>query len=195
MEKITNRQLEIIEASAKILTSYGINGLTIKNIAKKMNFSEAAIYRHFSNKEEIILTLLNFVIENITSLSMAKINENYTAIEKLKIIFEEQFIFFNKNPHLVIVIFSDSLLEESKEINEKIFNLMKTRKQTLEPVILQGQNEGIFTKDLNSDEIIHIIMGSVRLQMYKWRINKFNFDIIKNGNKIIENLIKVISNK
>jgi len=48
------RQLEIIEAAGRILTLSGVSGLTIKNLAKEMQFSESAIYRHFTSKEEII---------------------------------------------------------------------------------------------------------------------------------------------
>ncbi|MCK5280372.1 MAG: helix-turn-helix transcriptional regulator, partial [Cyclobacteriaceae bacterium] len=58
MDNITERQLDIIEAAGRILTSSGVSGLTIKNLAKEMKFSESAIYRHFTSKEEIIIALL-----------------------------------------------------------------------------------------------------------------------------------------
>ena len=41
--EITPRQLELIEAASRLLTTSGVNGLTIKNLAKEMNFSESAI--------------------------------------------------------------------------------------------------------------------------------------------------------
>jgi AcrR family transcriptional regulator len=52
--ELSERQLEIIEAAGKVITSSGVSGLTIKNLAKEMKFSESAIYRHFTSKEEII---------------------------------------------------------------------------------------------------------------------------------------------
>ena len=50
MNSISKRQLEIIQAAGKILTQSGIHGLTIKNLAKEMKFTESAIYRHFESK-------------------------------------------------------------------------------------------------------------------------------------------------
>ena len=44
IETISDRQLEIIEAAGKILTASGVSGLTIKNLAREMKFSESAIY-------------------------------------------------------------------------------------------------------------------------------------------------------
>jgi TetR/AcrR family fatty acid metabolism transcriptional regulator len=61
IETISDRQLEIIEAAGKILTASGVSGLTIKNLAKEMKFSESAIYRHFTSKEEIIIALLEYL--------------------------------------------------------------------------------------------------------------------------------------
>jgi AcrR family transcriptional regulator len=55
---ITDRQMEIIEAAGRILTSSSTGGLTIKNLAKEMQFSESVIYRHFTGQEEIIVALL-----------------------------------------------------------------------------------------------------------------------------------------
>ena len=62
---ISVRQQEIIEASGKILMDKGIKGLTTKNLALEMNFSESAIYRHFSNKEDIIILLFKALAANI----------------------------------------------------------------------------------------------------------------------------------
>src|SRR5690606_39390951 len=58
---ISERQFEIIEAAGLILTTSGVGGLTIKNLAKEMKFSESAIYRHFTSKEEIIVALLEYL--------------------------------------------------------------------------------------------------------------------------------------
>ena len=56
----TTRQVEIIEASKYLIGKKGIQNLTIKNLAKKMSFSEPAIYRHFKDKTEILKALLLF---------------------------------------------------------------------------------------------------------------------------------------
>ena len=50
----TERQIEIIDASKDLIGRKGIQNLTIKNLAKKMSFSEPALYRHFKDKTEIL---------------------------------------------------------------------------------------------------------------------------------------------
>ncbi|MFZ4581946.1 MAG: TetR/AcrR family transcriptional regulator [Paludibacter sp.] len=192
--EITPRQLEIIEATSKILTSSGINGMTIKNLAKEMNFSESAIYRHFSSKEEIILAMLNYLASSIDE-RLSNLPKNDNEAENLRAIFQEQFIFFSRNPHFVVAVFSDGLMEESKRINDAILQLMATMMKHLLPVIIKGQKEGVFTSAIEYEDILHIVMGTFKLQMFKWRLFNFEFDLILTGNKMIDSVLILIKSK
>lgn len=190
---ISKRQLEIIEAAGKILTEKGINGLTTKKLAQEMNFSESALYRHFSNKEEIIVCMLNYLALNMDQHTTKLENKN--PIEQLKNFFQNQFRFFESQPYFVIAVFSEGLLEESEKINHAIKSLMNKRMQLLKPIIQIGQEKRAITNDLDSDELIHILMGSVRLFMLKWRMSKFEFDIQTEGNKMLTSILKLIQTK
>ena len=120
--EITPRQLEIIEATGKILTKSGTSGLTIKNLAKEMNFSESAIYRHFASKEDIILAMMDYLAESIDE-RLTNLPQTTSPEEKFRAMFEEQFDFFSKNGHYVVAVFSDGLMDESLRINEAIMKL------------------------------------------------------------------------
>lgn len=193
--KRSNRQLEIIEAAGKILTTSGVSGLTIKNLAKEMDFSESAIYRHFTSKEEIIVAMLQYLAENMDKRYSKAISVNQSPIEKFTTLFQSQFSFFKANPHFVVAVFSDGLMEESDRINDTILKIMAVKMKHLMPVILEGQQKGAFTNSITSEELIHIVMGTFRLQMFKWRIANFQFDIERNGNNLIQSLLTIIKNQ
>jgi AcrR family transcriptional regulator len=57
---LTDRQLEIIQTSIKLISSKGIQGLTMKNLSKEIGISEPAIYRHYDNKIEILVSILDY---------------------------------------------------------------------------------------------------------------------------------------
>jgi TetR/AcrR family fatty acid metabolism transcriptional regulator len=192
---ISDRQFEIIEAAGKILTTSGVSGLTIKNLAKEMKFSESAIYRHFTSKEQIIIAMLEYLAKSMDERYTQAISSKQTPIEKFSTLFQNQFSFFKQNPHFVAAVFSDGLMEESERINETIMKIMSIKMKHLKPIILEGQQKEVFTNSLKSDELIHIIMGTFRLQMYKWRVSNFQFDITKSGNNMIESVLILIKNK
>jgi AcrR family transcriptional regulator len=190
--KISDRQLEIIEAAGKILTASGVSGLTIKNLAKEMKFSESAIYRHFTSKEEIIIALLEFLAKSMDERYSKAISGEQSPEEKFITLFQNQFSFFKKNPHFVVAVFSDGLLEESQRINETILKIMGVKMKHLMPVILEGQQKKVFTNAIKPDELMHIVMGTFRLQMFKWRITNFQFDISREGDNMIQSVLMLI---
>ena len=58
-EQTKNRKKEIIEAVLSILETHGIGGIRTARIAKIIGFSEAAIYKHFKSKNEILAYVLD----------------------------------------------------------------------------------------------------------------------------------------
>ena len=55
------RQKEIAAAARKLIVKYGSENVTIKKMALEIGVSEAAIYRHFKSKRDI----LSFLIKDI----------------------------------------------------------------------------------------------------------------------------------
>jgi TetR/AcrR family transcriptional regulator, fatty acid metabolism regulator protein len=192
--EITPRQFEIIEAAGKILTSSGVSGLTIKNLAKEMKFSESAIYRHFTSKEDIIVAMLNYLSES-TNDRLSGLTDTLGHKERFEALFKEQFRFFKNNPHFVVAVFSDGLMEESQRINEIIGKIMTVTIKHLMPIIKEGQQKGVFTNAITTEELMHIVMGAFKLQMFKWRIANFQFDIIKNGDNMVQSILTLIKNQ
>jgi AcrR family transcriptional regulator len=192
---ISDRQFEIIAAAGNILSASGVSGLTIKNLAKAMQFSESAIYRHFNSKEEIVVAMLAYLAENMDERLKQVVSGQKDPREKLEAIFLNQFGFFAQNPHFVVAVFSDGLMEESQKINAAILRIMQVKMNHLLPVIMQGQQQGLFTNAITTEELMHIIMGSFRLQMLKWRIANFQFDIERQGRNMLDAILTLIKNQ
>ena len=190
--KMSDKQLEIIKATGNILTSSGVSGLTIKKLAAAMQFSESAIYRHFESKEEIIYALLDFLATNMDKRLTASRSIKENQKEQFVRLFQNQYSFFKQNPHFVVAVFSDGLMEESQRINEMIYKIMSVKIKHLKPLLIEGQQSGVFTKAISADDLTHIVMGTFRLQMYKWRMAKFQFDIEIEGNKMIQTMLTLI---
>ena len=190
--EIKVRQLEIIEAAGEILTESGLAGLTTKNLAAKMGFAESALYRHFKGKEEIIVTMLQYLAADMDKRLTACVEKLDDPVEKLKAVFNNQFAYFGKHPHFLVAVFSEGLLEESKKINAAIMQIMATKRKHLLPVIKQGQLEGVFETSAPAEDLLHIIMGSFRLHMLQWRMTDFSFDVKKKGNRLMDSILTLI---
>lgn len=193
--EIKPRQLEIIEAAGKILTQSGLAGLTTKNLAAKMEFSESALYRHFKSKEEIILTMLKYLAKDMDVRFKNTISDIESPQEKLKALFNSQFTFFKQKPHFLIAIFSDGLLETSKEISKSITGIMAITKKYLIQIIKEGQMQQQFTNDVPVEDLAHMIMGSFRLHMLQWHMSGYSFDLKSKGSRFMTHLFTLMRPK
>lgn len=190
--EIKERQLEIIEAAGEILTESGLAGLTTRNLAAKMGFGESALYRHFKSKEEIIVTMLQYLAADMDKRLTGCVAKLDDPAEKIKAVFNNQLDFFQKQPHFLVAVFSEGLLEESKQINAAIMQIMATKRKHLLPIIKQGQLEGVFEPSAPAEDLLHIIMGSFRLHMLQWRMTDFSFDVKQKGNKLMTSILSLI---
>lgn len=192
IDSTSKRQQEIIESAGKILMQKGVKGLTTKNLALEMNFSESALYRHFNNKEDIVVLLLDYLGNNIKERLNIISEKNSTSEEKLKQLFSSQFEFFNQNTHFVVAILSEGLFDESEKINQSIMKIIHYKMELITKIIEVGKENNEFTKSIETQEIVHIIMGSFRMMMLKWKFSKFEIDLINQGNKIMDTVIKLL---
>lgn len=192
IDSTSKRQQEIIESAGKLLMQKGVKGLTTKNLALEMNFSESALYRHFKNKEDIIVLLLDYLGSNIKERLNIISEKNSTSEEKLKQLFSSQFEFFNQNTHFVVAILSEGLFDESEKINQSIMKIIHYKMELITKIIEVGKENNEFTKSIETQEIVHIIMGSFRMMMLKWKFSKFEIDLINQGNKIMDTVIKLL---
>ena len=191
----SKRQMEIIHAAGRLLTNVGVSGLTTKNLAIEMQFSESAIYRHFPSKEAIIIGLLNHLASTMDDHLTATLDKVDSPKAQFTALFQQQLDFFATHPYFMVAVFSDGLMEESQAINQAIFQIMSVKMKHLRPIILKGQEEGVFSNEISVDQLILVVMGSFRLQMYRWRIANFEFDIVQAGRKTIQSLLLLIQSK
>jgi TetR/AcrR family transcriptional regulator, fatty acid metabolism regulator protein len=190
--EITDRQIEIIEASGKILMDKGIMGLTTKNLAQEIGFSESALYRHFKDKEAIISVLIQYLAENINNRFEQILKSDANAEEIYLALFKSQFKFFKTNPHFIVIVLSEVFLDSSPIIKQSIEKLIQTNLQSFKTVVVKGQSSNIFAEDVEADYLVHFIMGTFRLQMLKWKMANFKFDIEKNGIQTMTKLLTLI---
>jgi TetR/AcrR family transcriptional regulator, fatty acid metabolism regulator protein len=191
---LTNRQSEIIQTAIKLIGEGGIQALTIKNLSAEIGIAESALYRHFKSKTEVLNTLLDFlgfiIISHYENVYKLKIS----SFEKIKKMIAGQLKIFAENPPYAIVILSDGLYKNEKLLYDKIFKIMESAKSTFINIIDEGKSTGEIRKDVTSDQIAFIIMGSVRLTVNQWSLSGFSFDLKKRGNLLFKTLKTLIQN-
>ncbi len=191
--KFSERQIEIIEAATKRIDEHGIQDLTIKTLAADLNLSEAALYRHFKSKNEILLGLLTYFIEEMKGrLDVILSNKDRSPSELLKDLFDSQLKTFVQKPSVVSVIFSESIFQFNKELSSTVSSMMELMQNHIEGIIRKGQANGTFSKIVGISTTTTIVMGGMRITVLKWKLSGHKSDLIKDGNKVLNGILKML---
>ena len=191
----SKRQNQIIEETIKLIHTKGIQGLTIKNISQGIGLTEAAIYRHFKSKDEILSTILDDFRLNLNSKIQSTLKSDLLALEKLKAVLNHLMDMFCSNPYIVSVIFSDEIFKNKEILYNKILLLIKQNNECFRLIAEEGQKSKEIRNDIEAEELAIIIMGSFRMVVKNWQLNKQVYSLQTRGNDFFKSLFKIISAK
>lgn len=179
--ELSKRQLDIIKAASKLIGDKGIQNLTMKNLALEMNFSEPALYRHFKDKNEIIVSVLQYYRANMNTAIKEIISSGSNGFERLANIVKFQFNHFHNNPSIVMIIFSETSFQYDESLSKEVLQILNKKQQLIIEVIESGQNDGSIRSDIAPNQLALIVMGTMRLTVLEWHLNGFKDDIVSKG--------------
>ena len=190
--EFTPRQIEIIQAACQLIGDKGLQNLTTKNLAAKMNFSEPALYRHFKDKTDILKGVLEFYKLIMKTGLETVLLSDLSGADKVKGVMDFQFNHFSTHPAVVMVIFSETSFQYEKVLSKAVFSILQDKQTLLELVINQGQKDNTIRTDIEAPQLAAIIMGSMRFTILRWRLTDFKFNLLDEGELLWKTISKLL---
>ena len=69
-----DRKEQILWATLDLATEYGLNAITMSQIAQKVGIQKPSLYNHFKSKDEIITSVYEFIRENAKNTTNGQID-------------------------------------------------------------------------------------------------------------------------
>lgn len=192
MEGFTDRQEEIIRESLNLISEGGIQELTFRNLSRRLGISEPAFYRHFENKTEILLGILDY-FERVRTGIVAQVRESpENSLRKIQQILERQLDLFVSNPALSTVLFPEELPQADERVAGRVLELIAGAEDVLQRIVEDGANRGEVRGDIPADQMCLLIMGALRLLVTRWKLNRGGVDLGAEGKKLIAACLALI---
>lgn len=187
------RQEMIIDEAIKIIHAEGYQSFSIRELAKRVKISEPAIYRHFLNKEDIILGILNRMLD-FDHLLEKEILSPITAQNKVRQFIQFHFDFLEKNHEMTSILFAEDMFDQSDILRKRLLFIIQKRRALLNTIIEEGKlNNEIVNVD--TQDLLTIVFGMIRMIVLEWRLSNFNFSLSLRGKNAIKSLDELIFKK
>ncbi len=83
-KKMSNRRQEIINAAIDLFYEYGYQKASLRDLSRKVGLTQAAIYYHFRNKEEILYTIIEKSSNDLYFTLKSCLSGKKDAVEELR---------------------------------------------------------------------------------------------------------------
>ncbi|MBN1448078.1 MAG: TetR/AcrR family transcriptional regulator [Bacteroidetes bacterium] len=190
---LTPRQQEIIEAAIQLISERSIQELTIKNLSARIGVTEAALYRHFASKLDILTAILDQFKQNAMTVHEEIRGLPAEPLEKIESLFLNHFRTFTRKPYLADVIFSEEIFQNDSRLSETVLFIMNLNFEILQSLLERGRRDGQIRTDMRVQEQAIIIVGSLRMLVTRWRLERFRSDLELQGAEMWKTLKKILT--
>ncbi|MDR2240485.1 MAG: nucleoid occlusion factor SlmA [Zoogloeaceae bacterium] len=131
MTKAGERKLQILQTIAGMLHDPKGEKITTALLAKKLDVSEAALYRHFASKAQMYEGLIEFIETGLFSVINKISAEEQSGLRQVEMIVTLLLGFAQKNRGLTRVLIGDALVNEDDRLQARINQLLDRIETTL----------------------------------------------------------------
>ncbi len=176
-EKKISRKQQIAKAALKIIASEGIQSLVMIKIAKLIGLTDAALYKHFNTKNDMLLFMVEEIENSLINNIEKKIDMQADACDKLKSILFVHLSFIEKNIGIPRVLFSEAIQFQDKRLRDKIAGIITQYMDYIKNIIQQAVDKGCVRKDLDVDAAAIMYMGIIQATFILWSTSDFSFPL------------------
>ena len=187
------KQIEILLVAETLFAQNGFEKTSVRAIAKDAQINVAMVSYYFGSKEKLLEALIIYRTKDlrfeITSVSKA----NLEPIEKIKKIIDLYINRINCNKGIYRILHFELTNEKNDSRLDALNEIRKTNLESLTNIIEEGQEKGVFRKEI----IIPLIPATILGTYFHFHMNKFYFQELFDlqSEEDFENYIKTALSK
>ena len=104
MTKGSETQKKLIEAATQLFYEKGIHWVSFQQVASKVGITQAALYRHFADKDDLIRACALFSAESGRGIIDRYVNEEESAEKQLKAYIKGNFVWLMEKPKESVMV-------------------------------------------------------------------------------------------
>ncbi|NYE62839.1 TetR/AcrR family transcriptional regulator [Duganella sp. 1224] len=136
------RRLQILQALAEMLEQPKGDKITTAALARKLAFSEAALYRHFASKAQMFEGLIEFIESTVFGLINQIAERQNDGLAQARDIVGMLLNFASQNPGMTRVLIGDALVNEDERLQLRMNQFYDRVELALKQALRLAASEG-----------------------------------------------------
>jgi len=146
------RRAQIVDVALSLVAKYGVRGTTLSRIAAGVGVTHPALYAHFSNRQEILLAVLDALFERIRDVHRSSAQEN--ALERLRDIgIYHTKLLASAEDGFVFPLFEFIAASPEEGLREALGLRQRALAQDLANIVREGQKQGTICAEADPEQV------------------------------------------
>ena len=186
------RKEKILITAIDIVDQVGAQGMTTKEIAKRNNISEPAIYKQFNSKQEIVTGVLEKYAAFDELIRNTVLQTHISGYEGLKLFYRAYADYYQNYPQIASILFSFDLYRYDSDTEKFMQDLIARRKDTLLVLVEKAVANGELPLDIDAATMAEILFATLIGTIFHWKLGEVKFTLTQ---QLMEELRMLVGNK
>jgi len=187
-----SRKQQIAQAAMEIISEEGVHNLVMVKIAKRIGVTDAALYKHFDSKNEMLLYMIEELKKSMLNKLLDEVMHIEAPIERLEKLLIFQLEFIENNKGIPRIIFSESLQKQNKELKIKIVELLTNYREIIIDILKTAKALGEIRETINEEAAAIIFIGMIQSTVIFWTLSDFSYSLKKKQKSLWQEYRKII---
>ena len=178
-QNTTVRKKQIMDAARKLIMRAGSEHVTVRNMAKEVGISQAAIYRHFRGKAEVLCFLADSVADGLLhDIDMAR-NVGFTSVDIIEEILRRHLSRIEQKRGVSFLVLAEIISFGDKSLNKKVSDHIQIYVGRLRVLLADGVRAGLVRQNIDLAAAALLLFGMIQGLVNIWALNGYKFDLVE----------------
>ena len=182
---VTDKREAILRAAIKVFARNGYFNSKVSDIAGEAGIADGTVYLYFKSKEEVLHSVFDRAMEEFISEGKQEIAEIEDVKEKLRLIARLHLRKLSADRDAAIV-FQVELRGSTKFMEEFSASGFAQYLDIIRQTIVEGQEQGVFRKDLSATVCSKIFYGALDEMVTNWILSKKDYALEPMADTVLE---------
>ena len=185
----TERKEAILTEAMQLIIENGLSQLTMSNIAKRMGFSEPAMYRHFENKQDLIISMIQRISGCFEEL-FQQFDPGEAPELFLPKYFETQLKYLEKVRGVTLLFLSESAFSRETAIREELQQMFRDQTGRIATYLELARARGQIRPEVDPEAAALVYMGTIQAITTRYLLSSHTINIIDSGRSALDIFLK-----
>ena len=171
------RKQQIIDAARKLIIRKGSEHLTVRAMAKEVGLTEAAIYRHFKSKREILSFLMNHIMDTMLHDVERTTAENPPTLDTIDQVLKHHMSEIEQRKGMSFQIIAEIISLGDKKLNKDVYEKLNLYVERLENLLSEGARGGHIRDDIDFGASALLLFGMIQGLANIWALSGYGFNL------------------